>query len=505
MLLLDSHGSHRTPRVMRGPSEPREGLWVKPVPSLLGALAAFHVGMSRRARLAGLASELEKIVGKAEVIQRGESFEEHRRDMADYEGTPAVVVRPESEEQVSAIVQLANRRGVPVLAWGAGSSLTGAVVRDGAIVVDMKRFDRILKVDPVNWYVDVKPGVVLDDLEHALQAEGFFFPPDPASSFLCTVGGAIATGAGGMRCVRYGTMKDWVMALRVVLPTGEVTSLGEPLPKNRAGYDLVHLFVGSEGTLGIITQATLKILPLPVVRVQRMLVQFADWPTAGEAIKGLRKARVVPDLLEFLDRETIIAVNQSYDFQVEEAEATLLVDLEEPSIPAATEVFRAHSALAIRPAADEVEADRLYQVRARAYLALKERSSGIQIEDVVVPIDRLAEYLRLVKEVAARHRVQIPVVGHAGDGNVHPAIVYDKADARSRDAATAAFEEICRYAIRVGGSVTGEHGVGSQKVALFRAQLEAHGGGESLRLMKEIKRVFDPKGIMNPGKYVDAA
>ena len=490
---------------MRGPSEPREGLWVKPVPSLLGALAAFHVGMSRRARLAGLASELEKIVGKAEVIQRGESFEEHRRDMADYEGTPAVVVRPQSEEQVSAIVQLANRRGVPVLAWGAGSSLTGAVVRDGAIVVDMKRFDRILKVDPVNWYVDVQPGVVLDDLEHALQAEGFFFPPDPASSFLCTVGGAIATGAGGMRCVRYGTMKDWVMALRVVLPTGEVTSLGEPLPKNRAGYDLVHLFVGSEGTLGIITQATLKILPLPVVRVQRMLVQFADWPTAGEAIKGLRKARVVPDLLEFLDRETIIAVNQSYDFQVEEAEATLLVDLEEPSIPAATEVFRAHSALAIRPAADEVEADRLYQVRARAYLALKERSSGIQIEDVVVPIDRLAEYLRLVKEVAARHRVQIPVVGHAGDGNVHPAIVYDKADAKSRDAATAAFEEICQYAIRVGGSVTGEHGVGSQKVALFRAQLEAHGGGESLRLMKEIKRVFDPKGIMNPGKYVDAA
>ena len=490
---------------MRGPSEPREGLWVKPVPSLLGALAAFHVGMSRRARLAGLASELEKIVGKAEVIQRGESFEEHRRDMADYEGTPAVVVRPESEEQVSAIVQLANRRGVPVLAWGAGSSLTGAVVRDGAIVVDMKRFDRILKVDPVNWYVDVQPGVVLDDLEHALQAEGFFFPPDPASSFLCTVGGAIATGAGGMRCVRYGTMKDWVMALRVVLPTGEVTSLGEPLPKNRAGYDLVHLFVGSEGTLGIITQATLKILPLPVVRVQRMLVQFADWPTAGEAIKGLRKARVVPDLLEFLDRETIIAVNQSFDFQVEEAEATLLVDLEEPSIPAATEVFRAHSALAIRPAADEVEADRLYQVRARAYLALKERSSGIQIEDVVVPIDRLAEYLRLVKEVAARHRVQIPVVGHAGDGNVHPAIVYDKADAKSRDAATAAFEEICQYAIRVGGSVTGEHGVGSQKVALFRAQLEAHGGGESLRLMKEIKRVFDPKGIMNPGKYVDAA
>jgi len=490
---------------MRGPSEPREGLWVKPVPSLLGALAAFHVGMSRRARLAGLASELEKIVGKAEVIQRGESFEEHRRDMADYEGTPAVVVRPESEEQVSAIVQLANRRGVPVLAWGAGSSLTGAVVRDGAIVVDMKRFDRILKVDPVNWYVDVQPGVVLDDLEHALQAEGFFFPPDPASSFLCTVGGAIATGAGGMRCVRYGTMKDWVMALRVVLPTGEVTSLGEPLPKNRAGYDLVHLFVGSEGTLGIITQATLKILPLPVVRVQRMLVQFADWPTAGEAIKGLRKARVVPDLLEFLDRETIIAVNQAFDFQVEEAEATLLVDLEEPSIPAATEVFRAHSALAIRPAADEVEADRLYQVRARAYLALKERSSGIQIEDVVVPIDRLAEYLRLVKEVAARHRVQIPVVGHAGDGNVHPAIVYDKADAKSRDAATAAFEEICQYAIRVGGSVTGEHGVGSQKVALFRAQLEAHGGGESLRLMKEIKRVFDPKGIMNPGKYVDAA
>ena len=477
----------------------------KAVPRSLGGSAAFLVGMTTHRRLAGLPSELKKIVGKAQVIQEGEFFEEHRKDMADYEGTPAVVVRPQSEEQVSAIVQLANRRQIPVLAWGAGSSLTGAVVRDGAIVVDMRRFDRILKIDPVNWYVDVQPGVVLDDLGNALKAQGFFFPPDPASSFLCTVGGAIATGAGGMRCVRYGTMKDWVLALRVVLPNGEVTSLGEPLPKNRAGYDLVRLFVGSEGTLGIITQATLKILPLPGVRIRRMLVQFADWPTAGEAIKGLRKARVVPDLLEFLDRETIAAVNRSFDFHVEEAEATLLVDLEEPSIPAATEVFRVHHALGIRPAADEAEADRLYQVRARAYLALKERASGIQIEDVVVPIDRLAEYLRFVKEVAARHHVQIPVVGHAGDGNVHPAILYDKADAKSREAATAAFEEICRYAIRVGGSVTGEHGVGSQKVALFRAQLEAHGGGESLRLMKEIKRVFDPKGIMNPGKYVDAA
>ena len=455
--------------------------------------------------LSKLPAQLKKIVGETDVIAEGTPLADHGRDMADHEGMPAVVVRPRTEEQVSGIVRLANRFRVPIVAWGAGSSLTGAVVRGGALVVDMKHFNRVLKVDPINWYADVQPGVVLDDLNRALKAERFFFPPDPASSSLCTVGGAIATGAGGMRCVRYGTMKDWVMALRVVLPNGEAVSLGEPLPKNRAGYDLVHLFVGSEGTLGVITQATLKILPLPAVPIRRMIVHFDDWPSAGEAIKALRKSQMIPALLEFLDRETVEAVNRVYHFAVEEAEATLLVDFEETAILPATEIFRANGASRIRVSADQEEADRLYQVRALAYLALRELSSGIQIEDVVVPIDRLAEYLRFIQEVAARHGVRMPVVGHAGDGNVHPALLYDKADPHGREAATAAFEEICRYAIRVGGSVTGEHGVGSQKVALFREQLEAHGGADALRLMKQIKRIFDPKGIMNPGKYVEAA
>lgn len=425
--------------------------------------------------------------------------------MADYEARPAVVVRPASEDEIARILDVASRRAVPIVPRGAGTSLTGAVVLEGGIVLDMKRFNRILKIDPVNWHVQVQAGVVLDDLNDALRKYGFFFPPDPASSFLCTVGGAIAEGSGGMRCVRYGTMRDWVLALRVVLPNGRIAAFGEPLLKNRVGYDLVHLMIGSEGTLGVVTEAHLKILPRPSVPTVRMLVTFDDWPSTGRAVEELRRRRTVPDLMEFMDRETVRAVNAAFHTNFEDAEATLLVELEEPRVEQAEAILKAHGARRFTRAADEAESERFYSVRSHAYLAIRGLASGVQVEDVTVPIDRLAEYLGLVKEIGMRLNLRIPTLGHAGDGNVHPTILFDRADPASRAAATTAFEELCRYAIRVGGTITGEHGIGVQKVALMREQMKAHGAEEALRLMKGIKRVFDPKGIMNPGKYVDAA
>src|SRR6266480_3627426 len=403
--------------------------------------------MPARPRVLGLASELGPIVGAENVLTESGALEPFRKDMADFVATPAVVARPSTEEQVGRILDVATRRRVPVVARGAGTSLTGAVVLDGAIILDMQRFNRILKIDPVNWYGQVQAGVVLDDLNQALRKEGFFFPPDPASSFLCTVGGAIAESSGGMRCVRYGTMRDWVLALRVVLANGRTVTLGEPLAKNRVGYDLVHLMIGSEGTLGVVTEAHLKILPVPSVPFVRMLVTFDDWPSAGRAIQELRRRQVMANLMEFMDRETVLAVNAAFQTNFEEAEATLLVDLDEP----------------------------------------------------------LAEYLALVKEVATRHGLRMPTLGHAGDGNVHPTILFDRTDSASRAAATAASQDLCRYAIRVGGTITGEHGVGVQKVALMREQMHAHGADEALRLMKGIKQLFDPKSILNPGKYVEAA
>jgi glycolate oxidase subunit GlcD len=425
--------------------------------------------------------------------------------MADYEGIPAAVVKPSSESDVIKLVKFADRTRTPIVARGAGSSLTGAAVLHGAIILDMREMNKILKVDTVNWYVQTEPGISLDDLNVELKKHGFFFPPDPASSYICTVGGAIAEGSGGLKCVKYGTMKDWVISLRVVLPNGEVARFGEPLAKNRAGYDLVHLMVGSEGTLGIITEAHLKIIPVPAVPIRRLLVTFGDWESVSKTINALKRAGIMPNLFEFMDRENIAALNQKLEQNLEEAEATLLLDVEEQRLEAVVGILNSSGARRITIAQNEEEAENMYQVRAMAYLAVKSLASGVQVEDVAIPIDKLAEYFQLVKSIAAKYKLRIPVNGHAGDGNVHPLILFDKDDSQSRARATSAFEEICRYAISVGGSITGEHGVGVQKSKFLREQLVSHDGREALRLMKEIKKLFDPKGIMNPGKYVEAA
>ncbi|HVC27557.1 MAG TPA: FAD-linked oxidase C-terminal domain-containing protein [Nitrososphaerales archaeon] len=463
--------------------------------------------MPTRARKGGpgLPEALARISGAQNVFADAPKLEEYSEDMAGFRATPAVVVRPASEEEVRKIVALAGRRNVPVVPRGAGSSLTGAAVSKGAIILDMRRMDAVLKVDTVNWYARAQAGVTLEDLNKRLGKDGFFFPPDPASSSLCTVGGAVAEGSGGLRCVKYGTVKDWVLALRVVLPNGKVSNFGEPLAKNRAGFDLVHLMVGSEGTLGVVTEAWLKIIPIPKAIPQRLLLTYDDWRSASDAICQLRASRIMPHIFEFLDRETIQAVNMHLDTKQEEAEATLIVDIEEPSLAEAMEIFKRNGPSKIVVAKDAEEADAFYQIRAMAYLAIRGLGKAVQVEDIAVPIDRLGEYMAKVKETASKHGLRILVNGHAGDGNVHPVILYDEDDARSRAAAHRAFEEICRYGISIGGSVTGEHGVGTQKAKLMREQLEAHEGKEALRLMKEIKKAFDPEGIMNPGKYVEAA
>ena len=452
-----------------------------------------------------LSGALAEISGAKNVFTEASRLEEYSEDMAGFRATPAVVVRPASEGEVRKIVALAGRRKVPLVPRGAGTSLTGAAVTKGAIILDMRRMDAVLKVDTVNWYARAQAGVTLEDLNKRLEKDGFFFPPDPASSSLCTVGGAVAEGSGGLRCVKYGTVKDWVVALRVVLANGKVSNFGEPLAKNRAGFDLVHLVVGSEGTLGVVTEAWLKIIPIPEASPKRLLLTYGDWRSASDAICQLRTSKIMPHMFEFLDKETIQAVNKELDMHQEEAEATLIVDIEEPSLGAAMEIFKRFGPSKIQIARDAEEAETFYQIRSMSYLAIRGLGMAVQVEDIAVPIDRLGEYMMKVKETASKHGLRILVNGHAGDGNVHPVILYDAADKKSRAAALRAFEEICRYGISIGGSVTGEHGVGAQKAKLLREQLEAHEGKEALRLMKEIKKLFDPEDIMNPGKYVEAA
>lgn len=448
---------------------------------------------------------MTEVSGSENVIVAGLEMQDYTHDMADYEATPLVVVKPRSEGEVAKIVQIAKAGSIPMLVRGAGSSLTGAAVLEGGLVIDMRNMNKVVKVDTVNWYVQVQAGMSLEDLNKELLPHGFFFPPDPASSYICTVGGAIAEGSGGLRCVKYGTMKDWVVALRVVLPNGLVARFGEPLAKNRAGFDLVHLMIGSEGTLGIVTEAHLKIIPIPSVRTRRFLVTYDDWKSTGEVIKRLRSSKIMPHLFEFMDRDVIRALNEKVGMNWEESEATLLVDVEQDSMETATAIFRDCGARKITLAKDDEEAEAFYQARTLAYLAVKSLATGVQVEDVCLPIDRLGEYLMSVKEVARKYGLRIPVNGHAGDGNVHPVILFERSDAKSREAANLAFEELCRGAIGMGGSISGEHGIGSQKARLLGEQLVSHEGKEALRLMKEIKRIFDPDGLMNPGKYVEAA
>lgn len=451
-----------------------------------------------------LRAELEHVIDSSRFV-RNEVVKDYYEDMGGFQAEPWVVVKPNSEEEVVAVVRFANDRKIPLVARGAGTSVTGAVVTKHAIILDMTNFNRVLKIDTVNWYVHVQAGVVLDDLNGELKRHGFFFPPDPASSFACTVGGAISEGSGGMRCVRYGTVKDWVLSVRLILASGDAVNLGEPLYKNRAGYDLLHLIVGSEGTLGIVTEAKLKIIPIPQAAVQRSLVYFDGTASVGRSIHALRESRIVPLLFEFMDRETIRLVNQDVESKFDEAEAVLLLDIEAQDAGRVEEILRANGATKIKVARDEKESESFYQARAMAYLSIKSSATGDHSEDVVVPIDRLAEYLGMLKTIAQKFDLRIPVMGHVGDGNLHPNILYDKSNQNEVARAKTAVEEICRAAIKIGGSVTGEHGVGIQKVELFREQLIEHGAKEALELMKGVKALFDRNYILNPGKYVEAA
>ena len=439
---------------------------------------------------------VNKIVKTSDIIN-------YSKDMGDYEANPFAVIRADNENDIIKTVNYAKQHSIPIVVWGAGSSLTGAVVLDNSLVLDLSKMTKIIKIDPINWYVHVQPGITLEDLNEELKKYNFFFPPDPASSSICTVCGAIAEGSGGMKCVKYGTVKDWVISLKVVLANGKSVSLGEPLAKNRAGYDLVHLMVGSEGTLGIITEAWLKIIPIPTYETVLMQIFFNNLKYAQNTIQNIRKSLILPSMIEFMDKDVIQAINAVTDLNLPDSEALIIMEIEKNSLNKITEICESSGSSKIILPETEEEADQLYSARATAYLAVRQLASGIHIEDVVVPIDKLSDYLLTVKNIASKYNLTIPLLGHAGDGNVHPNILYDKSDPVSVENASHAFEDICKYAIDVGGSITGEHGIGIQKMKLFKDQILSHNGDDVLYLMKSIKKLFDPQGLFNPGKYVE--
>jgi glycolate oxidase len=461
------------------------------------------LSISREATL----REIESLFSPIALIPNKSNLDDFLKDMGDFVSEPLAVIQPQTVDQVSAVLRYANSRRIPVVARGAGTSLTGATSTLGGLIIDFsKNMNRILEIDTTNWYVHCEAGVVLDDLNAELKTRGFFFPPDPSSAPWCTIGGIIAENSGGMRTFRYGTVKNWTLALTVLLADGTVVKLGEPLPKNRVGYDLVHLMCGSEGTLALIADAWLKITPIPEDAEgkppKKFMVFFSNWQDAVNSIVGIRSSRLIPNLLEFIDGEAMKAINDSFELGIPVHEAILFLEAAEDVVPKILAICNSNGCTGSYIEKDQKDGERLYSARALLLLGIKSLDSGVYNEDTVVPLDRLADYIAFVKLTAKKYGLKIPVGGHAGDGNVHPTIVFHKESPGSVASADLAFRDLCEHAISLGGSVTGEHGIGVQKIPFAKRQLLERNGPKTVELMREIKKLLDPNNILNPGKFL---
>jgi glycolate oxidase len=452
--------------------------------------------------LAALRTELRDLRLLTDETDR----ESYRRDeTAHHEpGLPLAVALPSSTAEVSGIMRMATEHRVPVVPRGAGSGLSGGSAGvDGALTMVLTRMNAILEIDGDNLCVVTQPGVINAELKAAVAAEGLFYAPDPASYEFCSIGGNIGTNAGGLCCVKYGVTRDAVLGLEIVMADGRVIRTGGRNVKDVAGYSLTHLVVGSQGTLAIVTEATLRLRPAPSPKAT-MLAFFASIEAAGSAVAAMTRAGLEPCTLELMDRVTIAAVDDWHNLGLDRsAAALLLIESDRPGSAAEEELARAEScctdagATAVHRATDPMEADYLRQVRRMAFRAM-ERLGVARMEDVGAPRSRMPDLLLAIERVATAHDVRCGTFGHAGDGNLHPTFVWDRDDHDAEERAHAACEALYAEAIALGGTVTGEHGIGAAR----RPFLEAQRGADAVDVMRAIKSALDPLGILNPGKVV---
>ncbi|MFF3426818.1 FAD-binding oxidoreductase [Streptomyces sp. NPDC002602] len=424
-------------------------------------------------------------------------------DMASFcaAGTPAAVVLPRTVEQVRHVLRTATELRVPVVPQGARTGLSGAAnASDGCIVLSLVKMDRILEISTVDRIAVVEPGVVNAVLSRAVAEHGLYYPPDPSSWEQCTIGGNIGTASGGLCCVKYGVTAEYVLGLDVVLADGRLLRTGRRTAKGVAGYDLTRLFVGSEGSLGVVVQAVLALRPAP----PRQLALAAEFPSAAAAcaaVCAVMEAGLTPSLLELMDRTTVRAVNALGRMGLPETtEALLLAAFDTPhaveDLAAVGELCTAAGATAVVPAEDEAESELLLQARRMSLTALETLRPATMIDDVCVPRSRLAEMLDGTAEIARSHDLLIGVCAHAGDGNTHPVVCFDPADEDEARRARASFDAIMALGLELGGTITGEHGVGVLKKEWLAREL----GPVGLEVQRGIKQAFDPLGLLNPGK-----
>lgn len=417
-------------------------------------------------------------------------------------GVPLAVVRAHTAEEVRGVVAACFEHGVPVVARGAGTGLSGgANATDGCVVVALDRMDAVVEINPLERLAVVQPGVVNDDLRAAVAEHGLWYPPDPASSPWSTIGGNVATNAGGLCCVKYGVTRDYVLALEVVTGTGELVRLGRRTAKGVAGYDLVGLMVGSEGTLGIVTEVTVRLRPLPPPAIT-VAGGFGSVVAAGEAVRAVAEVGITPAALELVDRHCLEAVDAWKNMGLTvEAEVLLLAKIDEPGAQGdaladtVAVCFTTAGAAWAHRSTDAQEADALFAARRLAYPAL-ERLGPLLTEDVCVPKEHVAAMLADVERIAGEHDVKIANIAHAGDGNLHPLISTPPGDTAARERAQAAFEDILDACLSYGGTVTGEHGVGLLK----RGGLTRELSPAVAAMHQAVKTALDPAGILNPGK-----
>ena len=448
--------------------------------------------------------ELASVVGKPNLLTSREELRAY-----SYDATPSwtseaeAVVFPTSAHQISAILKIANREAIPVTPRGAGTNLAGGTIPiRGGIVLCTTRMNRILEVDTENMLAVVEPGVVLRELNTRLAGDNLFFPPDPQSLNSATLGGMIAENAGGPSCLKYGVTKQYVMGLEVVLPTAEIVNLGGTTLNNVAGYDLLHLIVSSEGTLGVITKATLRVIALPPAR-QTILIAYDDVAIAGENVFRVLENGVIPGKIELIDNWIINKFEDMMHIGLpREADAVLLFEVDgmkeavEQETAKIVEIAQKYGAREVRVAKDEDEAEKYWMGRKAGFAAVYGAAATIVADDVAVPRGRIPDLMRKCKELAHRYGLEIAVLGHAGDGNFHPTILTDMKNTEHYQRAIKAMDEIIATAVELGGVISGEHGIGLEKAKFFGKTVNP----VAVNLMKQIKALFDPKNIMNPGK-----
>jgi glycolate oxidase len=447
--------------------------------------------------------ELSRIVGPDHVTTRPDTLSEYGTDATKLTYLPDVVIFPNRIEEVSEILRLANEERIPVVPRGAGSGKSGgALPVRGGLVLAMDRFDRLLYIDEHNLVAKVESGVITARLQEEVEKVGLFYPPDPASVRISTIGGNVAECAGGLRAVKYGVTRDYVLGLTVVLPTGEIIKTGVETAKGVVGYDLTRLVVGSEGTLAVVVDTTLRLLPKPAC-TRTMMAFFRDPSSTVASVSEIIRSKIVPAALEFMDRACIDCVRDEIGLPIPpSAGALLLIEVDGDQALTRREAKRIQEiciglgALRFQTASGGKESERLWEARRNVSPAVYKLKPDKVSEDVVVPRNRMADLVSFLERLSVKHGLPIPSYGHAGDGNIHVNIMLDREKQEEIIRAGEAVRELFREVLEMKGTLSGEHGIGITKAPYLGMEVSR----PALDLMARVKKAFDPNGILNPGK-----